>query len=644
MLGLFKGTLRRQIIIGVSLTHAVLMLFFTFDMVSRQSQFLHQEYKDTASGLAQNLATNSAVWSLARDYSGLQEVVLAQMKYPNVKMAMVYGLDGKIWAHSDPDKIGLFVDATKNMNLLSAEDNGFEIVESGATSISSIKNIESNGVVLGKVWMVLSEEKLHQSLNKNIWDGVLYSIIAISLGAVFALLVTNALTRRLKELVRVAEGVKLGKKNLRVRLEPGDELGQLGEVFDSMLESLEYKQKNLEESQAVAKAASQAKSEFLANMSHEIRTPINTMVGMADVLADTPLSGEQRKYVAIFQRAGENLTNLVNDILDLSKIEAGELKIKKDPFSICELFADLSMLCTESAIGKKLELKFKISPDVPKNVMGDKDRTRQVLMNFISNAVKFTEKGSIEVSATQISQHERTHGIHFMVEDTGVGIPADKKSVLFERFQQIDSSSSRKVGGTGLGLAISKKLVEMMGGQIGFESHYSIGSKFFFTLPLEEVFKNESTGQGKFMNTKTSSLLSESFDVKNILLVDDSEDNRLLVKAYLKTLPINIVECENGQEALQLFKKIRFDLVLLDMQMPILDGYEAIRLMREWETEHGQKRTPVIALSADSLSELIEKALNAGCDSHVSKPVRKKTLIEVIEQSLFAEQGQNVRV
>lgn len=629
----FKSSLRRQIIIGVSLTHAVLILFFVFDMVNRQNKFLHQEYKDTAKSLAQGLATNSVVWTLARDYSGLQEVVLAQKKYPNVKMAMVFNLDGKILAHSEPDKIGLFVDSARHPLLLSPEDKGFEVTENERDSISAIENVESNGVVLGKVWLVFSEERLHASLTKIIYDGMLYAFIAISIGAIVALLVTNALTKRLKKLVRVAESVKRGEQNQRVRLKSDDELGQLAEAFDSMLESLEIKQKNLEQTQAAAKAANQAKSEFLANMSHEIRTPINTMVGMADVLADTPLTDEQSNFVKIFQRAGENLTGLVNDILDLSKIEAGELKIKNECFSIRELLNDLEMLCKESAARKNLSLKFDVAADIPSCIVGDKDRVRQILMNFISNALKFTEQGSVEVIALKSSQ-PRGEVVHFAVTDTGIGIPNDKKDLLFERFQQVDSSSSRKVGGTGLGLAISKKLVELMGGEIGFESRYPVGSKFFFNLPLKETFEKGSIRP----SVRTGeSFRPHSFDNsvrKHVLLVDDSEDNRLLVKAYLKDMSLNIVECKNGQEAVNLFKENRFDLVLLDLQMPVLDGYEAIRLMRQWESENNQKTTPVIALSADSIPELIEKALHAGCDSHVSKPVRKKTLIEVVMQTV----------
>ncbi|MGZ3773394.1 MAG: ATP-binding protein [Pseudobdellovibrionaceae bacterium] len=636
MKNFLKNSLRRQIIIGVSLTHAVLILYFVFDMVARQSRFLHQEYTDTTEGLAQALATNSVVWTLARDYSGLQEVILAQKKYPNVKLVMAYGLDGKIWAHSDSSKIGQYVDATKNLKLLSPADKGFLAVDEKSGSISSVKNIESNGVVLGKVWVVLSEEKLHHSEEKIVQDGFLYSFIAIFTGTLLALIVTNAMTKRLKKLVLIAEGVRRGETNLRVRLASGDELGRLGEAFDSMLEALENKQKVLEKSQAVSEAASQVKSEFLANMSHEIRTPINTMVGMADVLADTPLSDEQHQLVRAFQRAGENLTNLVNDILDLSKIEAGQLKINNEPFSVAELINDLSMLYKDSALRKNLELRFSIDANIPKLILGDKDRIRQILMNLISNAIKFTNKGYVEVVASNLSQEDRTHFIQFAVADTGIGIPDDKKGILFERFQQVDGSSSRKVGGTGLGLAISKKLVEMMNGHIGFESCYATGSKFFFSLPLKEIFESERLQQSQRLNSKKSETSIVSSQQKIILLADDSEDNRMLVKAYLKALPVDIVECNNGVEAFDLFKKMKFDLVLLDLQMPILDGYESIRLIRDWEGKNRQEITPVFALSADSLPELVEKAISSGCDRHISKPVRKKTLIEIVENTFFS--------
>lgn len=617
--------------IGIAVIHTVLILLVVYDLVGRQSRFIHKESTALANGLAQTLATNSVVWSLAKDYAGLQELVSAQLKYSNIKMAMVYDLDGKILAHTDKSKVGFFIDEKGNSNFFAKNDKTITI--EGKNYISSVKAIESNGQVFGKAWVLLSEENLHKSIKQILFNGVMYTVVAIAIGVCFAVLVTKAMTKRLKKLVLVADAVKKGERNLRAGLASGDELSQLSEAFDSMLDSLESKEKKLLASRAEAKAANQAKTDFLANMSHELRTPINTMVGLADILAESKLSDEQKQFVEVFQKAGQNLTNLVNDILDLSKVEAGKLKIKRESFSLEELFANISLLFSGSAAKKQLQMEFKLSSELPKYLVGDSERISQVLLNFISNAIKFTEKGKITVTALKMKSLSEKEMIYFSVEDTGMGIREDQMEILFGRYQQVETPSTRKIHGTGLGLAISKKLVEGMQGEIGCESKYAVGSKFFFTLPLEEGSVQISSPLSSDENTSTGKILNSNFSERKILLVDDAEDNRLLIKVYLKYFPLNIIECQNGQEAVEKFINEQFDIVLLDLRMPVMNGYEAVRLMREWETKNNRRRTPIFALSADSMPELIEQSLTAGCDGHLSKPIRKNVLLDMLKEN-----------
>ncbi len=623
-MNIFFGSIRKQLIVGISVVHAVLMIFFVFDLVARQRDFIRTELVKLTNGLALVLANNSETWLLSRDYSGLQEVVSVQQKYPNLRMAMVFAMDGKILAHTDPTKIGFFVGTKEKSNQLTAGKN--EIMTSvGPESISAIAPIVADGETIGKAWVIMSQQAVLESLGQVAGDGILYTIVAILIGGVFALIVVKAMTMRLQKLMSVAEATRLGERNLRVRLHSQDELGQLGYAFDSMLDSLEQKEKSLELANQNANAANKAKSEFLANMSHEIRTPINAMIGMADVLADTELSPDQKKFVGIFQRAGENLITLINDILDFSKIEAGELKIVKTSFAIAELLDDVKKINEENASRKHLTLKFVVGETVPLIVWGDVNRIRQVLMNLISNAIKFSDGGVIDVAVQNKAQTGKSVSLEFSVRDSGIGIAPEHLSKLFERFRQVDSSTTRKVRGTGLGLAISKRLVELLGGSIHAESELGKGSRFFFRLSLD--LEGISSAISPPMSTTEG--VGGGFGkvigpIKKILLVDDAEDNRILIHALLKEQPYEITECDNGLGALKIFTENQFDLILLDLQMPILDGYETARLMREWESEHHKPRTKIFALSADTIPELVEKAINAGCDSHIAKPIRKK--------------------
>jgi signal transduction histidine kinase/CheY-like chemotaxis protein len=608
------------------------MIVFVYDLVVRQKDFVRMESIRLARGVAQALATNSVSWLQSRDYSGLQEIVMSQKTYPNLEVAMVFSLDGKILAHTDSNKIGLFVGSTDHFDLFNTAMTDV-LIKEGDQTISAIAVIEAKGAVIGKSWVILNQREMLSSLTNVARDGVVYTLLAILIGGLLAIVIVTAMTKRLKRLMDVAEAIKKGERKLRVRIKSPDELGQLGEAFDSMLDSLEQKEESLEIANRKWEQASRAKSEFLANMSHEIRTPINAMVGMADVLAETPLDHEQKKFIGIFQRAGENLINIINDILDFSKIEAGELRIAKNCFSIPELFEDVKKLYTAAATHKKLELNFIIDADVPRNLYGDINRLRQVLLNLVSNAIKFTDRGVIKVRVLKIAKLNSMWKLQFLVEDEGIGIAAEQQKKLFERFQQIDGSSSRRVGGTGLGLAISKRLVDLMGGNIHCESEFGKGSRFYFNVPLEEqsgfgVPCGPELPEGE--NSVVVASIPQIITAKTILIVDDAEDNRIMIRAFLKDQLVEISECVNGLEAVALFKENKYDVILLDLQMPVMDGYEAVQKMRVWEKENRRTKTIVIALSADTLPELIEKAVAAGCDDHISKPVRKKKLLSVL--------------
>jgi len=573
------------------------------------------------------------------------------------------------------------------------------------------------------------------SISKNVyWSDINQDLIYI------ALLIGLGITLLLMSLVRA--------KDLREK-----ELSDRNIVIESRVE---LQTRELAWARDKALDASRAKSDFLASMSHEIRTPLTAIIGMAELLSDTKLDNDQKKYVKVFRKAGDTLLSLVNDILDLSKIEAEQLVLEDIPFDLLDVIEEAVEIYAIKAAENNVELISKIDSKADMRRIGDPARLRQIILNLISNAIKFTDDGHIVVWVHDSDSNE----LIISVTDTGIGIPKVKQEAIFASFTQADSSTTRKYGGTGLGLTISKQLVAMMGGRIWVESEEGEGSTFSFTvdlpvnqsatrddLQLDEFLKDKKvlvldenhTNRTKICNIlnvfgaecfefdqfpssnennskyqyifldynillkcseaeiqkfrqsdsgvviivmlnpisldqqinkineikldgyltkpiKQSDLLhlfsvkdeqeeedhsgkvqidsetdKTSAEEKRILLVEDNEDNRLLVKTYLKKSPYTIDEAENGEIAVDLYRRNTYNLILMDVQMPIMDGHEATRAIRVLEAESGRSQTPIIALTAHAIKEEIDKCLTAGCDTHVGKPIKKSTLLSVIK-------------
>ncbi len=383
-----------------------------------------------------------------------------------------------------------------------------------------------------------------------------------------------------------------------------------------------------QEARQVALDATRAKSDFLANMSHEIRTPLNAIIGAADIMSETELTDEQAEYIEIFKSEGEQARRLLNDILDYSKIEAHRIQFEQAPFSLRKLMATASQSQEPRCREKGIAMSWSAPEALPDTRIGDPYRLRQVLTNLLSNAVKFTETGGVVLMAEGTGARVR-----FSVKDSGIGIAPEKQADLFNRFSQADATVSRRFGGSGLGLSIAKGLVEQMGGRIGFTSAVGQGTEFHFdvALPLAETSLGESVQDAKSPHAS----LERPTRALKILLVDDYEFNRRIIGHFLRDDLVEVELAENGKVGLEKVRAGDFDLVLLDMHMPEMDGWTVAQKIRAREKALAPPRPlPVIALTASALKEDEERCLAAGCTAFLGKPIRKKELLDEIERVL----------
>jgi signal transduction histidine kinase/PleD family two-component response regulator len=544
---------------------------------------------------------------------------------------------------------------------------------------------------------------------------------------------------------------------VRAKVQQEEELKQRNSVIEKKVEEQTYE---LAIARDEALEAVRMKSEFLASMSHEIRTPLNAIIGMSDLMSETPLTDEQNRYVSVFKKAGDALLGLVNDILDLSKMEAEQLVLEKIPFNLMDVIDEAAEIYALKAADKGIEIITDISTNVNLNRVGDPGRLKQIILNLISNALKFTDEGEIVISLSAEVKQGKENFLIICIKDTGIGIAKDKLETIFASFSQADTSTTRKYGGTGLGLTISRHLIGMMNGKIWVESDENIGSCFYIKFELPEqidqtqgliirqdlsqkdilivdsrmsncdsiarqliasgaichkaintdeantILKQEVKpdiiileSRLAFIKDNLSDFVSgmkqrdnlillvnpkdmsrhsrsakeneinkillkpvkcrelfhhihqtlkpadkkkidrdedadqyEKITPKHILLVEDNPDNRLLIKAYLKKTPHTLVEAENGSIAVEMFKQDDYDLVFMDVQMPVMDGHEATKQIRAWEIEQNKERTKIISLTAHAIKEEVDKCIAAGCDTHLSKPIKKVTLLQTIEE------------
>jgi signal transduction histidine kinase/BarA-like signal transduction histidine kinase len=655
-----RWTLRSQLIAMAVAINVISLLLAASILFFYERNAAVKSVDENLESLCELIANRTSAAMAFKDNDAAQESLFALKKVPTVGIACLIDENHKMFSSFARSRTGAKATPGDCAPYLSTTER---------TNVSARRIWVSAPVMLGdsKVGTIYIES-IDSPLSSEFHIQVIaFSVaigIALIVSVIIALRLQRTITQPLNQLRDVAvTAVENNRYDLAAREIGNEDTRKVAKAFNAMLSVIDKQQgalfasnaeleqrveertRELVEARKQAEEASSAKSAFLANMSHEIRTPMNAIYGMSFLLSATPLAQNQRDYVTKLQDACEHLLALINDILDFSKIEAGKLDIEAAEFPLEKLLSDVGNLIRDKASQKELALLFDIAPDVPRILIGDRLRLCQILVNFCSNAVKFTDWGEIVISCKVSERNEENLRLYFSVTDTGIGISAEQQAKLFESFVQADGSTTRKYGGTGLGLAISRRLAQMMGGDIGVKSALGQGSTFWFTVQMkvgldsDQLNTNPSVGQGTAIGdgAHTNSRPNETSEINaavsatlrgsRILLAEDNQVNQQIAIQLLSAAGVDVDIAENGHEAIVLALSTKYDLILMDLQMPELDGIETTMQLR---LHRSAQELPIIAMTANAIQSERERCRQAGMNDFVSKPFRPQTLFDVL--------------